>query len=89
MTDDELFDEFCQRVRDRSREELKVDVFVAEAPYTIKWGANEEYFRFEPEEARHQALDVWVDSALARIRVWQEGGPGCSSRVSGYRYVCG
>jgi hypothetical protein len=72
MTDDELFDEFFQQLRDRSIDELEVDVFVAEAPYTIKWGANEEYFLFKPAEARGQGLDVSVDEALARIRLWKE-----------------
>jgi hypothetical protein len=69
VTDDELFNEFFQRVRDRSHSELNQDVWPALAPYSIAWGKEGEVFSFDPPEAHREGLDHWVDRAVARIRL--------------------
>jgi len=73
LTDEELFTEFFRRVAERARAELGITVYRATDPFTIIWAAGQA-FCFNPTEARRQGLDIWVDRAIARIRLWQEEG---------------
>jgi hypothetical protein len=82
MTDAELFKEFFRRVAGRALSELGVTVHPAMSPYTITW-ARGEFFSFDPVEAKRQLLDLWVDRAVARIRLWRDANERASSPPAG------